>query len=227
MASMISKRIGKLSENLTCSITLAAFGSVLLLSSLLFQSHLLPANMAMAQNSPTTSNFVTFDGSKYGFSIQYAENWNITQDSTGVWFSSPVDGTGNIRVESQPAQNMSLTDLVQVQLMQTKNSNKEFNIVSSNMTTLDQIPANRTDYKFKVEIPKFLGADLFDYDAIQISAIKDNTLYTVTYFADPETFHIFLPIVQKMLGSLKILGLPIVTQHASIITPWHQSLHLL
>ena len=95
------------------------------------------------------------------------------------------------------------------------------------MTMLDKIPANRTDYKFKVEVPKFLGADIFDYGAIQISAIKDNTLYTVTYFADPETFHIFLPIVQKMLGTLKILGLPIVTQHASIITPWHQSLHLL
>jgi hypothetical protein len=105
---------------------------------------------------------------------------------------------------SQPAQNKSLTDLVQVQLLQTKNSNKELNIVSTNMTMLDKIPANRTDYKFKVEVPKFLGADIYDYDAIQISAVKDNTLYTVTYFADPETFHIFLPIVQKMLGTLKI-----------------------
>ena len=227
MANMISKRIGKLYENVTRSKTLAAFGSVLLLSSLLFQSQLLPVNVAMAQNSPTTSNFVTFDGSKHGFSIQYPENWNITQDATGVWFSSPVEGTGNIRVESQPAQNMSLTDLVQFQLMQTKNSNKELNIISSNMTMLDKIPANRTDYKFKVEIPKFLGADIFDYGAIQISAIKDNTLYTVTYFADPETFHIFLPIVQKMLGSLKILGQPNVTQHASSIIPWHESLHLL
>ena len=212
MVNTISKRICKLSAVVTRSKTLAAFGSVLLLSSLLFQSQLLPMNVARAQNTPTTSDFITFDGSKYGFSIEYPENWNITQDATGVWFSSPVDGTGNIRIGSQPAQNLSLTDLVQIQLLQTKDSNKEFNIVSSNMTTLDKIPGNRTDYKFKVEVPKFLGADLFDYDAIKISAIKDNTLYTVTYFADPETFYIFLPIVQKMLGSLKILEKPIVTQ---------------
>ena len=169
-------------------------------------------NLARGQNTPTTSDFITFDGSKYGFSIEYPENWNVTQDATGVWFSSPVDGTGNIRIGSQPALNLSLTDLVQVQLLQTKDSNKDFNIVSSNMTMLDKIPGNRTDYKFKVEVPKFLGADLFDYDAIKISAIKDNTLYTVTYFADPETFYIFLPIVQKMLGMLKIVEKPIVTQ---------------
>ena len=218
MANMTYKRIGKLSAVVTRSKTLAAFGSVLLLSSLVFQSQLLRVNVVSAQDAPTTSNFVTFDGSQYGFSIQYSENWNTTRDATGVWFSSPVDGTGNIRVESQPTQNMSLKDLVQVQLMQTKGSNKEFNIVSSNMTIVDKIPANRTDYKFKVEVPKFLGADVYDYDAIQISAVKENSLYTVTYFADSETFNIFLPIVQKMIGSLKILEKPIVTQQASSIT---------
>ena len=218
MVNTISERIWKLAAVVTRSKTLAAFGSVLLLSSLLFQSQLFPMNLARAQNTPTTSDFVTFDGSKYGFSIEYPENWNVTQDATGVWFSSPVDGTGNIRIGSQSAQNLSLTDLVQVQLLQTKDSNKDFSIVSSNMTMLDKIPGNRTDYKFKVEVPKFLGADLFDYDAIKISAIKDNTLYSVTYFADPETFYIFLPIVQKMLGTLNIVEKPIVTQQASSIT---------
>jgi hypothetical protein len=161
--------------------------------------------VATAQNSPTTSNFATYDGSKYGMSIGYPDNWKITEDPSGVWFSSPVDETGNIRIESQPSQNRSLTELVQVQLLQTKNSNKELNIVSSNMTTLDENPANRTDYKFKVEVPKFLGADIFDYNAIQISTVRDGKLYTVTYFATAETFYIFLPIVQKMLGTLKIL----------------------
>jgi hypothetical protein len=208
MVNMMSKKIGKLtavvSRSKMTSTKVVACLSLLLLSTLLFQSQLLLANVATAQSSPTTSNFITFDGSKYGFSIEYPENWNITQDAKGVWFSSPVDGTGNIRVESQPAQNLSLTDLVQVQLLQTKDSNKDFNVISSNITTLDGNPANRTDYKFKVEVPKFLGADLFDYNAIQISAVKDNTLYTVTYFADPETFYIFLPIMQKMLGTLKI-----------------------
>ena len=73
------------------------------------------------------------------------------------------------------------------------------------MTMIDKTPANRTDYKFKVEVPKFMGADIYDYDAIKISALKNDRLYTVTYFAPSDTFYIFLPIVQKMLSTLKIL----------------------
>jgi hypothetical protein len=102
-------------------------------------------------------NRVTYDGSKYGIMIQYPENWNITEDTSGVWFISPVDESGNIRITSEPSQNLSLADLVQIQNLQTKSSNKDLNIVSSNMTTIDGTPANRTDYKFKAEFPKFLG----------------------------------------------------------------------
>lgn len=179
---------------------------LLLFSSLLFQSEIFPARVAEGQETnPTTREFVTYNGAKYGISIEYPDNWNITEDASGVWFISPVDESGNIRITSQPAPNMSLTDLVQFQSLQTKDSNKEVNIVSSNMTTLDENPANRTDYKFKVEVPKFLGADIFDYNAIRISTVKDDTLYTFSYFATPDTFYIFLPIVQKMLSTLKIL----------------------
>ena len=170
-----------------------------------FQSNILNGDRADAEESPTTSKFVTYDGSKYGFSIQHPENWIKKEDPSGIWFVSPVDESGNIRIESQPNQNVSLTDLVQFQLLQSKESYKNLNIVSSNMTTIDKTPANRTDYKFNVEVPKFMGADVYDYDAIKISTLKDDKLYTVTYFAPSDTFYIFLPIVQKMLSTLKIL----------------------
>lgn len=156
------------------------------------------------QDSPTTREFQTYDGSKYGISIQYPDGWKIIEDSTGVWFTSPVNDSANVRVQSQSNLNASLTDLVQVQLLESKNSNKDLSIISSNMTTIGGTPANRTDYKFKVEVPKLLGADIFDYNAIKISAIKGQKLYTITYFSDPENFYIFLPIVQKMLSTATI-----------------------
>jgi hypothetical protein len=180
----------------------------LLSFSVLIQGQIFPVMVAAGQEegSPTTTEFVNYDGmKKYGISIEYPANWNITEDASGVWFISPVE-SGNVRITSQPARNLSLVDLVQIQNLQTKNSNKELNIVSSNMTTLDGTPANRTDYKFKVEVPKLLGADIFDYDAIRISGIKDDKLYTLTYFATPETFYIFLPVVQKMLSTLNIMN---------------------
>ena len=90
------------------------------------------------------------------------------------------------------------------QLLLAKNSYKGLDVVSTNMTTLDGTPANGTDYKFKMEFPKFLGTDVVDYSAIQISSIKGEKLYTLTYFSPAENFNIFLPIVEKMLSSIKI-----------------------
>lgn len=160
---------------------------------------------AKGQNNPTSTKFTNYNGSKYGISIEYPSNWNITEDNEGVWFVSPVDQTGNIRIQSEPAQNISLAKLVQAQLLISKDSHKEFNIVSSNMTVLDGNPANRTDIKFKDEVPKLLGTDIFDYTSFQISAVKGDKLYTFMFFSTPDNFYLFLPIAQKMLSTLKIL----------------------
>jgi hypothetical protein len=165
---------------------------------------LLSSLVIVQAQGPTTTKFVTYDGAKYGFIIQYPENWKITEDPSGVWFVSPVDETGNVRIESQQSQNASLGLLVQAQLLQSKESYKELTVISSNITTLSKIPANRTDYEFKIEVPKFLGADVYDYSALQISTIRADKFYTFTYFSTTENFHLFLPIAEKMLTSLRI-----------------------
>ena len=148
--------------------------------------------------------FIDYNCTKLGFQVQYPANWNLTEDQSAVWFVSPVDSTGNIRIERQPAYNQSLSDLVNVQLLQSKDSYKDFKVLSSNITSLDGNPANRTDYQFKIEEPKFLGVDVFDFTAIQISSIKNSNFYTFTYFSNPENFHIFLPIAQKILSTLRL-----------------------
>ena len=185
---------------------------LLFFSPSVFQSNTQNGVLAETEQSPSTNSYVTYDGSKYGFSIQHPDKWIKKEDSTGIWFISPVNENANVRIESQSNQNASLKELVQFQLLQSKDSYKNFTIVSSNMTTIDKSPANRTDYEFKDEVPKFMGSDIYDYDAIKISTLKDDRLYTVSYFAPPDSFYIFLPIVQKMLGSLKIVEKPIVTQ---------------
>ena len=161
-------------------------------------------NQVTAQNNPTSSNFVTYNGSKYGFTIDYPSNWNKTEDSTGIWFFSPVDQTGNIRIQSEPKLNTTLANLVKAQFIILQKTHKEVDVLSSTLTTVDGNPANRTNYKFKDEIPKFLGADIFDYTAFQVTTAKDDKLYTFIYFSTPDKFDIFFPIAQKMLGTLKL-----------------------
>lgn len=161
--------------------------------------------LAAEKAAPTTTKFVNYNGTKYGIDIQHPENWKLKEDANGIWLSSPVNDTGNFRVDSQPSQNMNLSTLVEVQLLQSMNSYKQMQILSSNLTNVAGVPANRTDYTFKLEVPRLFGADTYDYRAIQFSMIKGEKLYTVTYFSEPSSFFIFLPIAEKMLSSLKIL----------------------
>lgn len=183
-------------------LTMALFVTIGFLS---YANQMLPLNATVVETtSPTTMKFIDYNSSKLGFNVQHPANWNITEDQSGVWFVSPVDSTGNIRIERQPTYNQSLSDLVAVQLLQARESYKDLKVLSSNLTSLDGSPANRTDYQFKIEEPKFLGVDVFDFSAIQISTIKNGKFYTFTYFSNPDNFHIFLPIAQKMLSTLRL-----------------------
>jgi hypothetical protein len=185
-----------------CTLLLL-FTSVMLGSCIV---HGLKTHVVLAkEDKDTTAEFIPYNGSKFGMAIQYPKNWNITEDSRGVWFTSPADKTGNIRISSQPVSNASLAELVQVQLLQTKDSYSYFTINSSKLTTMAGSPANRTDYQIKDKVQRLFGADIYEYDVIQVSAIKSNRLYTFTYFSTPQNFHLFLPLVEKMLSTLKII----------------------
>jgi hypothetical protein len=161
------------------------------------------------ENNPSTSKFIPYNNtSNYGLAFEYPENWKITERDSGVWFSS-LDGSGNIGIQIQPTQNRSLQELVKIQLVQYKAGFKDFRVLSSNGTTISGNAANRTDYSFKTEEPKFLGTNLFgtdilNFSAIAISAIKNDNLYSVTYISTAENFNIFLPIAEKMLSTIRI-----------------------
>lgn len=185
---------------------LGIFLASFMASSLIAQNSIASGPVLSKGTGGTTIEFIPYNGSKYGMTIQYPKNWDIKEDPSGVWFVSPIDRTGNIRISSQPAiGNASLSELVQAQLLQLMNSYNSFKINSSEMTTMAGITANRTDFQIKDEVPRFLGKDIYEYGVIKISAINDNRLYTFTYFSTPQNFHLFMPVVEKMLGTLKII----------------------
>ena len=164
-----------------------------------------------SENNPSTTKFIPFNNaSKYGIAFEYPENWRITERDSGIWFSSPVDGSGNFGIQIQPAQNRSLQELVKIQLVHYNKGFEDFRVLSSNITSLLGNKANLTNYSFKTEEPKYLGTNLFGTDtlnflAIMISTIRNDNLYSVTYISTAENFDIFLPTVQKMLSTLKII----------------------
>jgi PsbP-like protein len=160
-------------------------------------------NSVLAQDSvqslPTTQPFIAYTNSK--FSLQYPENWKLQEDKVGVWFISPVDESGNFRVEAIPAYNRTLSEIIGSQF----NGNNGFKILSANESTIDGIPANLVKYSFKTQSSSgFLMSRTYDSVGMEISALKNNTLYTVTYLSSPENFDVYLPIIKEMINSLVI-----------------------
>jgi eukaryotic-like serine/threonine-protein kinase len=166
-----------------------------------------------AQENSNVSNvpFKPYNNTQYKFAIEYPENWNIKERDSAIWFASPVDGSsGNFGVQVQSSQNISMGQLVQDQLERYKQGFKDFHVISSNLTSLFGKTANRTDYSFKSEEPKYLGTDLFgttidNFLALAVSTIKNGNFYTVTYISTAENFDKFLPTAEKMLSTLKLL----------------------
>lgn len=54
-------------------------------------------------------------------------------------------------------------------------------------------------------MPKVLGSDVSNYDSIRIATVKYDTLYIAIHFATPDSFYIFLPEIQIMLSTIKIV----------------------
>lgn len=157
-----------------------------------------------AQDNETTTKFVTYNSTKYGVAMDYPETWKIREGESAVLFEPPVAGAGTVGILIQPSQNMSLPELVQVQLNQSKGSAKELKVISSNLTTMAGNPANRTDFTYKVEEGNLFGSDIYEYSVIQVSTIKNGNFYTFLYHPTSQNFHLSLPTVQKMLSTLKI-----------------------
>jgi PsbP-like protein len=161
----------------------------------------------MAQSdskSNVTSLFSTYNNPNYPFSIQYPQNWKIEGDPEGVWFISPVDGSGNLRIETQVNQNKTLDNIIESQINKSKLEFQSYEVLSRNSTTLASGPAEEVFYKFKAQIPGFLNTDTFELKGMQIFSLRGSYVYIVTYFSNLDRFEIFLPTVQKAISSLKI-----------------------
>jgi hypothetical protein len=183
------------------------FVSVLVACAVSFGVPLFLSGLVFAQNSTiggnaTTESFVTYGNPKYPFYFQYPQNWLVKEQSNSVWFTSPVDLSGNVRIDCDPVSNQSLSKLVEIQLDELAHSFKDFKIINSNPATLGGIAANLTHYSYAMEEHILFSTNMVKFNAMLMSALHNDNFCTVLYFSTPEFFDIYLPIVNRMIGSL-------------------------
>jgi hypothetical protein len=173
-----------------------------------------------ASEQDNNSNFLPYENATLGISVQYPPDWiKEEQDKVGVIFISPPS-TNNSEASSVAVRvqiaNLSLpssppSPFLTDQLLQnyTNSTIREltagnFSIIESNSTTIG-IGDNNYTSAHELVFSKQEEEGL-TIQQMQIYGIRDNKLYLITYIADAANYPIYLPTVQKMIDSFKIMA---------------------
>ena len=200
----------------------------LLASSGSFPFFLPPSSSSNSQSNSTNSttgaasvsNFLTYQNSTYGISVQHPSNWikeenhNLTAAGRIVKFSSPPGtphATLNIIGGNRLPSNMSLEQFSAASINNLCQSFPRFNLLESSSNTLGGFPAHRVVYTAEV-------APGFGVKSMQVWTIKDARDFIITYVSLPSDFSNYLPTVQHMIDSIAFISTTPATQPANNAT---------
>jgi hypothetical protein len=200
----------------------------LLASSGSFPFFLPPSSSSNSQSNSTNSttgaasvsNFLTYQNSTYGISVQHPSNWikeenhNLTTAGRIVKFSSPPGtphATLNIIGGNRLPSNMSLEQFSAASINNLRQSFPRFNLLESSSNTLGAFPAHRVVYTAEV-------APGFGVKSMQVWTIKDARDFIITYVSLPSDFSNYLPTVQHMIDSFAFIPTTAATQPANNAT---------
>jgi hypothetical protein len=141
-----------------------------------------------------------------GIQIAYPKGWIANDIGNGtVRFSTPLRTdlmrfTVNVVNIPPSLQNMTLDNIVELNLNTLKQQLSNFSLAETNTTTLS--PENQTAHKIVYtntnKDPNFpLG-----FKTMQIFAIKDGQIVTLSYVSEQSQYQRFLPTIERMLDSV-------------------------
>jgi hypothetical protein len=168
----------------------------------------------------SASNFLTYQNSTYGISVQHPSNWikeenhNLTSAGRIVKFSSPQGAsptTLNIIGGNRLSSNMSLEQFSAASINNLRQSFPRFNLLESSSTTLGGFPAHRVVYTAEV-------APGFGVKSMQVWTVKDARDFIITYVSLPSAFSNNLPTIQHMIDSFAFIPTTAAAQPANNAT---------
>jgi hypothetical protein len=178
------------------------------------QEQRLPERKELSENTTKTPlAFSTFNNSSLGVEIQYPSNWQVIDgrnDNDGVLeiagfisgFEDRVDRYKDrlwVSLDTLPNQNMSLKEYSEEVIKQYGDSLQDFTLLDNDTDSaiLAGHPAYRLVYTNTLEndIP---------LKQMEIGTKVGEKIYFLTYYAEVEKYHDFLPVIQEMINSFEI-----------------------
>lgn len=158
------------------------------------------------QQTIPNNNFLTYQNSTYGITIQYPAGWLI-HESHGevphgiVLFRTPLETTfASLNVYGGDLlPYLSFQQYVDGTIYQLRNQFQNFNLIESSPTSLDGYQAQKLIYTTSV------APDNTSMEGMSILTIKDDREYIITYVTQTIDFQTYLPTIQKMIDSFAFL----------------------
>ena len=152
-------------------------------------------------------NLLVYESPVYGIRTQYPDGWEIIIQSTpnsslSLRFNSPPENDTDIYRENvileiiTVSNNTALSNFTSAALASYLESSPDFELIelsSANLTN-NAIPAY-----------KLVGSRTQEgLDFMQIFAIKEDKVYTITYTSDKTRYSTYLPIIEEMINSFEV-----------------------
>lgn len=161
----------------------------------------------LTQQEQSSGNDTTA-ASSTGLRIAYPEGWIANDLGNGtVTISTPYRGdlmrftVNAVNIPPSLRQNLTLDRLVDVNLNSLKQQLSNFTLLESNQTTVsanENQTAHKIVYTNTNKNPNFpLG-----FETMQIFAIKDGQVYTISYVSEESQYLRHLPIIERMIESI-------------------------
>jgi len=170
-------------------------------------------DLSPEKNTLATSGFTTYENSTLGIKIQYPSNWeNQTKSENAshytVTFVSPsllypentahrIRDTLTIDCRNPPA-NIPLNERANAFIKIFNSSRLDFQLISSQYIAMGgETPAVKLHFTY---------TDLKAGNLEQLSIVPTNVnrMCLIEYSAKPATFYLYLPVINKMIDSLKL-----------------------
>ena len=158
-------------------------------------------------NSDSDPNATTAQSSPLaGIQIAYPNEWLVNDLGNGtVRFSSPLRTdlmrfTVNVVDLPSSMKNMSLDNVVDLNLNTSRQQLSNFSLLESNATTItsENQSAYRIVYTNTNKDPNFP----LKFKTMQVFAIKDGQLYTLAYVSEDSQYPRYLPTIKNMIDSI-------------------------
>ena len=143
------------------------------------------------------ADFTTYENPKFGIRVQYPSDWGRL-DLSFLGASADIDfyplddtsGTKDVRIQVKalPLQNMTLEQYTNTQI-----NSVEGQILESNATTLENLPAHEI---------VFTNIGL---KTMQVWTLKDDKVYTITYVAEEGDYENDLQIARRIIESFEVI----------------------